>query len=93
MLAPLAEKILAVPVSSQRTANPGNLAEACRGANPSANIIVCGSLNEALQNASGEQLVIVTGSLYLIGEALELLGYFPAAKSERELNEWGGVKG
>jgi hypothetical protein len=32
--------------------------------------------------------VVVTGSLYLVGEALELLGCFPSAQSERELNEW-----
>ncbi len=91
-LAPLAGEILTVPVSSQRTANPEDLAEACREANPTANVLVCGSLSEALQQAEAENFVMITGSLYLIGEALELLGYFPPAKSERELNEWGGVK-
>jgi dihydrofolate synthase/folylpolyglutamate synthase len=34
------------------------------------------------------QLVVVTGSLYLVGEALELLGLSPVAGSERALNEW-----
>lgn len=89
MLAPLARKIFAVRVSSQRTADPGELAEACRAANPSAQIFVCDSLKQALQKTSSEHFVIITGSLYLIGEALELLGYFPAASRERELNEWG----
>lgn len=93
MLAPLAGKILAVPVSSQRTANPDELARACGAANPSAKILVCGSLGEALQKAAADNFLIVTGSLYLIGEALELLGYFSPAKSERDLNEWGGLKG
>ena len=92
-LAPLAGKILVTPVSSERTARPEDLAEACREANPAANVLVCGSLSEALQKSAAENFVVITGSLYLIGEALELLGYFPSAKSERELNEWGGVKG
>ncbi len=91
-LAPLAEKILAVRISSQRTARTEDLAEACREANPAAKILVCGSLSEALHVAEADAFVLVSGSLYLIGEALELMGYFPSAKSERELNEWGGVK-
>jgi dihydrofolate synthase / folylpolyglutamate synthase len=88
ILAPLAAQILTVPVSSQRTASPDELTEACRAANPSAAISVCHSLNEALQMAASEKFIIITGSLYLIGEALELLGQISSAKSERELNEW-----
>ena len=91
ILAPLAVEILTVPVSSQRTANPDDLTKACRAANPSANILVCHSLSEALQKVVGSQFIILTGSLYLIGEALELLGYVSSAKSERELNEWSGA--
>jgi len=89
VLAPLAVQILAVPVASQRTANPDDLTEACSAANPSANVSVCHSLSEALQNAAAGNLIIITGSLYLIGEALELLGRASSANSERELNEWG----
>ncbi len=37
--------------------------------------------------ASGP-LIVVTGSLYLVGEALELLGLSPATGDERALNEW-----
>lgn len=91
-LAPLAETILAVPVSSNRTARANELAEACRAANPSAKILVCDSLNAALPCVPAGQLAIITGSLYLVGEALESLGYFSSAKSERELNEWSGGK-
>ena len=90
LLAPLAENILAVPVSSKRTANPNELAEVCRTANPSAKISVFGSLDEAFQKMPLSSLIVVAGSLYLVGEALELLGYFPPAESERELNEWSG---
>jgi dihydrofolate synthase/folylpolyglutamate synthase len=89
ILAPLAQTILAVPVSSNRTADAKELARACRETNPAATVYICESLKEALQTAPAETLVIVTGSLYLVGEALELLGYFPPATSERELNEWG----
>ena len=92
ILAPLAAEILTAPVSSQRTANPDDLTKACRAANPSANVSVCHSLNEALQKAPADHFIIITGSLYLIGEALELLGNVSSAKSERELNEWGSVE-
>jgi dihydrofolate synthase/folylpolyglutamate synthase len=37
---------------------------------------------------TSDPLVIVTGSLYLVGEALELLGLSPASGDERALNEW-----
>jgi hypothetical protein len=43
---------------------------------------------EALKNSANEEFVVITGSLYLVGEALELLGLSPAAESERGLNEW-----
>jgi dihydrofolate synthase / folylpolyglutamate synthase len=88
MLAPLAETILAVPVSSNRTAEVKQLAEVCHAANSSAKVFACASLGEAFQKAPGKDLMVVTGSLYLVGEALELLEYSPSAKSERELNEW-----
>jgi dihydrofolate synthase / folylpolyglutamate synthase len=88
ILAPLAERIFAVQISSERTTNPAELAQECRKINPIAEILVCGSLAEALQKTSTDDFVIVTGSLYLVGEALELLGLSPSAKSERELNEW-----
>jgi dihydrofolate synthase/folylpolyglutamate synthase len=35
-----------------------------------------------------DMLIVVTGSLYLVGEALELLGLSPATADERALNEW-----
>jgi hypothetical protein len=36
----------------------------------------------------------VSGSLYLIGEAIELLGLSPGkAGGERDLNEWSGTPG
>jgi dihydrofolate synthase / folylpolyglutamate synthase len=88
ILSPLAEKIFTVAVASERSANPKELAEICRIANPAAEIFVCGSLKEALQKTSMANFVVITGSLYLVGEALELLGLSPATKNERALNEW-----
>ncbi|MGH7976920.1 MAG: bifunctional folylpolyglutamate synthase/dihydrofolate synthase [Limisphaerales bacterium] len=95
ILAPLAEKIFTVPVSSGRTASPIDLAEVCRAANSTAEIFICDSLKEAFEktdacghSSSHENFIIVTGSLYLVGEALELLGLSPTNKNERVLNEW-----
>jgi len=90
-LAPLAARIFTVTVASERTANASDLATACRTANPSAEILACASLNEALKRSAGDAFVVIAGSLYLVGEALELLGLSPAAESERGLNEWSAA--
>ncbi len=87
-LAPLAGRIFCVPVASERTANPGELAATCRTVNPAAEVSACASLDEALEQVSVDRFTVVTGSLYLVGEALEQLGLSPAAGSERGLNEW-----
>ena len=92
MLAPLASRIFTVPVSSERSADPNQLAAACRAANPAAEISVCDSLREVLEKILDNDPVVITGSLYLVGEALELLGFSPATGSERGLNEWCAVQ-
>ena len=90
-LAPLAARIFTVPVASERTADANELAGACRAANSTAEILVCANLAEALQKTVGEAFVVISGSLYLVGEALELLGLSPAVESERGLNEWSAA--
>jgi folylpolyglutamate synthase/dihydropteroate synthase len=87
-LAPRAEKIFTVPVASARTAAAAELAAAFRTANPAADILACRSLRAALTAAAREKWIVVAGSLYLIGEALEQLGELPADGGERGLNEW-----
>jgi dihydrofolate synthase/folylpolyglutamate synthase len=87
-LAPLAARIFTVPVASERTADARELAAACRAANPAADIAAYDSLRTALDQAASDRFIIVTGSLYLVGEALELLGLSPATADERALNEW-----
>ena len=92
LLAPLAARIFTVPVASERTANAQELAEACRAANPTAEIIACAnSWPKRWTNQPASDFIVITGSLYLVGEALELLGLSPAAASERGLNEWTGA--
>ena len=91
VLAPLAKKIVTVPIASERTADPKDLAAECRRVNPSVETVVCPSLAEALKKTEMDGFVVVTGSLYLVGEALELLGLSPSSQSERALNEWTAV--
>ena len=87
-LAPLAGRILLTPVHSERTEDPARLVAACREANPRASIEVSTSLAGALERAGSEPFVVITGSLYLVGEAMELLGLSPANGGERALNAW-----
>ncbi len=90
-LAPLASRILLVPVHSERTAEPHGLAEVCRRANPQAPVVEHVSLADALADTAGDAFVTIAGSLYLIGEAMELLRLSAAtAGEERGLNEWSG---
>ncbi|HZR17329.1 MAG TPA: folylpolyglutamate synthase/dihydrofolate synthase family protein [Verrucomicrobiae bacterium] len=89
ILAPLASRVVLVPVHSERTAEPHGLAEVCRVANPRATITECVSMRHALEQILSAPFVTVAGSLYLIGEAMELLGLSPTKSvEERSLNEW-----
>ena len=91
-LAPLDTRILLVPVGSERTAKPRELAAVCRAANPRAEVLTTENLADALNQTSNDQFVVIVGSLYLIGEALVLLDpEFAKSGDERGLNEWGGV--
>ena len=88
-LAPLARRIVLSPVSSARSAKPEGFLAVCQAANPAA-VEVAGSLGQALERCAAEPFVVVTGSFYLVGEAMELLGVAPApAGAERLLNDWG----
>ena len=92
ILAPLAERILLVPVPSERSATPQELAVACRRANPRAQVTEYASLRDALAATAKDPFLTVAGSLYLVGEAMELLHLSPAkVTDERGLNEWSGV--
>jgi len=79
-LLPLACEVRLVPVASARTIDPSELAvEKCFTACSHPVPMVHGSLREALeglryQDPSSEAPVLLTGSLFLVGEALSLLG-------------------
>lgn len=89
ILAPLGCRVLLVPVPSERSAEPHGLAESCRRANPRVEVSECSSLSGALALCAQDSFVAIAGSLYLIGEALELLGLSPAGfPGQRALNEW-----
>ncbi len=88
ILAPLVEKIFTVPVASARTADANELATFLQSANPAAKVIACKNFSEALNACKDTPLIVVAGSLYLIGEALEALGVLPSDGGERGLNEW-----
>ncbi len=89
ILAPLAGQILCVPVNSERTSDPDQLARWCKAANPAAQITVVANLGQAYAQARGESadVVVITGSLFLVGEALDRLGFAHAtkARTQREL--------
>ncbi|HXT39617.1 MAG TPA: folylpolyglutamate synthase/dihydrofolate synthase family protein [Candidatus Angelobacter sp.] len=92
-LAPLAMHILPASVNSERTTPPERLRDACAIANPGAQVTACPSLADALKEAADAPFVVITGSLYLVGEAMELLGLSPTtSEGERELNEWSAKK-
>ena len=92
ILAPLAGRILLAPVHSERTAEPRGLAAACRAANPEAEVVEYGSLAAALTATADAPFVTIAGSLYLVGEAMELLQLSPTRGLERDLNEWGAAR-
>lgn len=89
ILAPLAERILCVPVKSERTCDPDQLARWCMAANPRLKITVAGNLAEAYAQARSEkaEAIVITGSLFLVGEALDQLGFAhpTPAKTPKEL--------
>ncbi len=89
ILAPLAGRILCVPVHSERSAQPDQLREACHRTNPNVEVETCASLADALARTQAESFTVVAGSLYLIGEAMELLHVAAApGGDEKPLNEW-----
>lgn len=93
VLAPLAARIYAAPIDSERTATADSVAELCRRHHPAAEVSVCTSLADALGHAERCPFLIVAGSLHFLGEAMELLHVSPSpGNSERALNEWNAAR-
>lgn len=91
-LAPLASALWIVPVASNRSLEPARAMAVGRAVTEGIAVETCASLAEALERTEREPLTVVAGSLYLVGQALELLGLTPApAADEKPLNEWTGA--
>lgn len=82
-------RILLTSIDSDRTARAEELAEACRAANPDAEVRVKEKLVEALESVAAEPLVVVTGSLHFLGETMEALGLSASPEvDEKGLNDY-----
>ncbi len=88
-LVPLAGRIITAPVGSSRTVSSEELRAACLATGLGRPVKATATVAEALKSAQTDPFVVVTGSLYFIGEVMESLGLEPvAAVEERTLNEW-----
>ena len=86
LIAPLAARVVAVPTSTQKSQRPEIIAETC-GEFCAAE--AAPSIPEGLERLAGEPLVVVAGSIYLVGEVMERLNVSPQPETdERGLNEW-----
>ena len=79
-----------VPVQSDRSMDPADLAQRCRDVDPRIEIQTAPNVAAGLGLLAEEPLVLITGSLYLVGEGLEALGLADsetAGQGGRSLNE------
>ncbi len=91
-LAPLAHRILLLPVRSERSERPDSLRPVWKENNEMCDVQFASGIEEALALTSDEPLTIITGSLYLAGEALRILcprTGNPESLDESGLNDWG----
>jgi dihydrofolate synthase/folylpolyglutamate synthase len=77
-LGPLADRVVACRPKSHRAYHPEEVASAFRGFAPTEVVpSVADAIDRALAQATKEDLVLITGSIYTAGEALEHLGARP----------------
>ena len=74
-LAPAASRLVVAPVSSHRTVQPEEIREALQEARCGRAVRACASVEEALRAVAREPFVAVTGSLYFIGEVVDVTGW------------------
>jgi dihydrofolate synthase/folylpolyglutamate synthase len=89
-LLPFAHRIIAVPVNSDRSLSTAELAAYCRSRQlpNDCEIIECRTLSDSLKMTHSDEITVVTGSLYLMGEAIALLEMPAKDALEPPLNEW-----
>ena len=69
-----AQTVYCVPLRTSRTADPLQLSKLLQEEYPQLHVAVAGCFREAFAQCANSPLVVVTGSLYLAGEALEFFG-------------------
>ena len=84
VLLPLAAAFVITPVNNQRTSQPEELLAMIRGIDPGADCRIARGFGDALAIAGMRtEKILVTGSLFLVGEAL---AYFEGAGSKPEMS-------
>jgi dihydrofolate synthase/folylpolyglutamate synthase len=74
ILFPLAERVLVTAVDNPRAASPEEIRQAVRVSVEMENVPNVGSaLARVREQGAGEQVVVITGSIYLVGEAMRCL--------------------
>ncbi|MDX1952273.1 MAG: folylpolyglutamate synthase/dihydrofolate synthase family protein [Verrucomicrobiota bacterium] len=92
-LAQLANVICCVKVRNERSSDPAFLAKLVALANPKARVELAETANEALNKVRGHRQVLVTGSLYFIGEFLQTgKQRLVVDPLESNLNHWGSKR-
>jgi len=90
LLARGASRVVVVRVASNRGGDPIRLVQAFEPEVGRGEVWVASTLAQGLDWLVDEALVLVTGSMYLMGEALEWLG--DEAGNERPLNDWSPTR-
>jgi len=86
-LEPLTQKLWLTRVQTSRSADPETLARFCRERQPDLPVQTTDHLQTALMATAEEPFRLITGSLYLVGEALQQLGLHPDEEVE-ERSDW-----
>jgi dihydrofolate synthase/folylpolyglutamate synthase len=80
ILFPLADRVIATQARNPRAASPEEIAEL--GSHAQTEILLADSVQTALERArmltGGKGVVVITGSIYIVGEALGILARKPA---------------
>ena len=91
-LVPLASRVVTAPVANERTVSAEDLRAACVATGAGRPVKAAASAAAALKLVAADPFVVVTGSLYFIGEVMEALGIQSARDDERRLNEWSPIR-
>lgn len=93
LLLPHVGRVITAPVDSTRAVSAEELKAACVATGLGRPIRASRTALEALKGAEADPYVVVTGSLYFIGQVLELLGIEAGPTDEqRTLNEWSSPR-